>query len=151
MNFPFEVLQVARRNFSGLLRDLSIEQLNHIPDGFNNNILWNYGHIIVTQQLLFYGLSGLPLNIDAELVRKYRKGLKPEGFIDAAEFQTLKAASIELVQQSIADYEKGVFQKFTPYPTSYRVTLNDIDAAVYFNNIHEAMHLGVVMALKKLV
>jgi len=37
----------------------TLEQLNKIPEGFSNNLIWNIGHIIVTQQVLIYKLSNL--------------------------------------------------------------------------------------------
>jgi hypothetical protein len=30
------------------------EQLNTIPEGYNNNLIWNIAHIIVVQQMLVY-------------------------------------------------------------------------------------------------
>ncbi|WP_205896842.1 DinB family protein, partial [Pseudomonas viridiflava] len=42
-----------------LVKDLSIEQLNKIPDGFNNNIIWNIAHLTAAQQNLCYTRSGL--------------------------------------------------------------------------------------------
>jgi hypothetical protein len=151
MKFEFEILEVGRKNFSGLMRNLSIEQMNHTPEGFNNNIIWNYGHVVVTQQLLHYGLSGLPIKMDKAIVDKYRKGAKPTDFIDMEEFKMLKNASIELLQQTFKDYENGVFESFKVYPTSFGITLNNIDDAIHFNNVHENIHLGSIMALKKLV
>jgi len=43
-----------------MIEDFSLEELNKIPEGFNNNIIWNIAHVIATQQALVYGLSGLP-------------------------------------------------------------------------------------------
>jgi len=36
------------------LGGLSEEAYLHMPQGFDNNIAWNLGHIIVTQQSLHY-------------------------------------------------------------------------------------------------
>lgn len=151
MKFQFEVLEAGRKNFSGLMRDLSIEQMNYIPKGFNNNIIWNYGHVVITQQLLYYGLSGLPIKMDNAIVDKYRKGSKPGELIDLEEFKMLKNASIAFCKQTVLDYENGVFEHFKPYPTSFGITLNNIEDTITFNNVHENIHLGSIMALKKLV
>ena len=51
------LLKATRSNIAKLVEGLSIEQLNHIPEGFNNNLAWNIGHILVTQELLIYRLS----------------------------------------------------------------------------------------------
>jgi hypothetical protein len=42
---------------SKFLSGYNLDQLNTIPEGFNNNLIWNIGHIIVSQQLLVYKLS----------------------------------------------------------------------------------------------
>ena len=47
------------------------------------------------------------------------------------------------------DYHKGVFKTYNEYTTSYNVTLNNIEKAIMFNNVHEGLHLGYIMALKK--
>jgi hypothetical protein len=63
---------------SQFLKGYSLAQLNSIPQGHNNNLIWNIAHIIVVQQMLVYKLSGLPMKISDTLVEKYKKGTKPE-------------------------------------------------------------------------
>jgi hypothetical protein len=62
--------------FSILIQGYTLEQLNKVHEGFNNNIIWNIAHVIVTQQILVYKLSGLPMIVTDEMVEKYRKGTK---------------------------------------------------------------------------
>jgi hypothetical protein len=47
------------------------------------------------------------------------------------------------------DYQEGIFRHYVPYKTSYGVELNNIDDAIIFNNIHEGLHLGYMMAMVK--
>jgi hypothetical protein len=35
----------------------TLEQLNKIPEGYNNNLIWNIAHVVVVQQMLVYKLS----------------------------------------------------------------------------------------------
>ena len=51
-----------RKIFHHYLKHFSLEQLNAVPEGFNNNILWNIAHTMVTHQLLMYKRSGLAMN-----------------------------------------------------------------------------------------
>ena len=73
----FEITETSRRLLQHLIEPLTLAQLNKMPDGFNNNIIWNVGHIIVVQQMLVYNLSGLPMQVSADLVSKYKKGTQP--------------------------------------------------------------------------
>ena len=41
-----------RKACKKILDSLSIDQINQIPTGFNNNILWNCAHILAVQQML---------------------------------------------------------------------------------------------------
>ena len=66
--------KASRNMVTKVIEGYTLEQLNKVPAGFNNNIIWNIGHIIVTQQLLVYKLSGLPMIVTDEMVEKYRKG-----------------------------------------------------------------------------
>lgn len=151
LDYQFYVLEKTRTNILKVLESYSIEQLNTIPEGFNNNLIWNFGHVVITQQLLCYGLSGLPLNIPKEIVDKYRKGSKPTDFIDKAEFELLKKWTFELIEKTKIDYANGVFKTYKTYPTSFNVMLNSIEEAISFNNVHEGLHFGSVLAIRKLV
>lgn len=152
-NFQFILKGVrqTRANMLGLMQGLSIEQLNAIPQGFRNNLIWNFGHVIVTQQLLCYSLSGQKPVVDKALIEAYRKGTAPDGFVDEAAYQELQRLSESALIQFETDYAQGLFQTFKLYPTSYGVELSRIEEAFQFNLAHEAMHLGTMMALKKLV
>ena len=80
-----DTILATRKLFIKLIENLSIEQLNKVPEGFNNNIIWNFAHVVVTQQIICYKLSGLPLKIDEKYLPLYSKGTKPEGFADENE------------------------------------------------------------------
>ncbi|MFD0990684.1 DinB family protein [Mariniflexile jejuense] len=148
MHFTLEVLPNTRRFFKKYLENVSLEDLNKIPNGFNNNIIWNIGHIVVTQQLLAYKLSGLPMMITDELVGKYRKDSKPEGNVSQAEVDTLKVLLFSTVEKTREDFENGIFKNYQEYTVSTTGnTLTNIDEAFQFIAFHEGMHLGYVMAL----
>jgi hypothetical protein len=128
---------------------MSLEAVNHIPEGFNNNLIWNFGHIIATQQLLTYSLSGLNPKVEDEVLAAFRKGTKPEKVHTTAELEGLKKLAVTTLDQFEADFEAGLFQTFESYPTSYGVELTNIEEAASFNALHEALHLGYAMALKR--
>ena len=51
----------------------------------------------------------------------------------------------------IEDYNNSIFQNFSEYPTSYNFTLNSVEDAIQFNNVHEGLHFGYIMAIKKAI
>ncbi len=144
-------LRVTRQNILNIAEAFSTEQLNHIPVGYSNNLAWNLGHVLVTQQLLAYRLSGLPGYLSDELIDRYRKGTKPEAVISEVEIATIKEQLLTLVDQTAIDWAEGKFGEYKEYPTSFGVTLRSTVDAMQFNNSHEALHLGYMMAMKKLV
>jgi predicted transcriptional regulator len=151
MDKSIDSIQTTRRVFLKLMDGLSIDALNKIPDGFNNNIAWNFAHIIVSQQLLCYKLAGLPLKIDQSFVSKYSKGTKPETFVDENELAFFKEKSVQFIDELIVDIEDGIFNNYNAYTTSFGVTLTSIEDAVKFLPTHEGLHLGYSMALKRIV
>ena len=151
MEKQFEILRANRLIILNAIENLTIDQLNKIPDGFKNNITWNLNHLLVTQQLLCYRFSGLEVAIDEEMIDNYKKGTEPKGFISKEEFEMIKIQFLLLVDRFIKDFDTAVFREYKPYTTSAKVTLNNIQDAIEFNNFHEGIHLGYILALKKLV
>lgn len=134
-----------------ILKQTPREQLARIPKGFNNNIWWNIAHVVVTQQLLLYALSDLPMGVDEALVKKYRKGSFPEGTLTEEEVQQMERLLLSTLEQAQRDFSEGKFKTFGEYTTSVGVTLRSAEDALAFDVFHEGLHLGVIMSLKKVV
>lgn len=153
MNKIFEVIRASRKALLSLVEDLTTEQLNKIPAGFNNNLAWQMGHLVVSQQILCYKLSNNQLVIDASLVDKYRNGSKPESFISAEEILQLKTYLLDTIDQLEEDLATDKFENYTPYSIStykgYR--LEKIEDAIKFIVSHDGLHYGCSLMMKKFV
>lgn len=151
MNKQFEVLKKSRELVLKKIEGLSIEQLHKIPEGFKNNIAWNVAHLVVTQQLLHYKLSGLNCLASDELIDSYKKGTVPTTTFSMEELEEVKELLIGLPDTLKEDFEAGIFKEYNTYETSTGFVLDSIETAIAFNNLHEGIHLGIIMALTKLV
>lgn len=149
MNYQFDIALKNRTILNTFFENCSLDELNKVPEGFNNNIIWNLAHVIVTQQLLVYGLSGLPMKTNDALVAKYRKGTKVEGNATQQDVDDIKSLLFSTLEQTQKDYEKGVFKSYNTYTTSTNSTMKNVEEAIAFNNFHEGIHLGYILALKR--
>lgn len=151
MTAPLDIQLHNRKLYHRLLNSFNLEQLNTIPKGFNNNIIWNIAHTVVTQQLLMYKLSGLKMHIPSEWVDLFSKGTKPERDITEEEVAAIDAALFSTYEHLITDLAQGVFKDFKPYTTSTKMTLKTIEMTQTFILFHDGLHIGSVLALSKLV
>ncbi len=149
MQQHFDLLHITRENLLSAIEGLSLQTLNEIPKGFNNNIIWNVGHCLIVQQLLYYRLSKLKYYVEPLWIDKYSKGSRPAEAIEQEEVDIIKRQLIESIDWARRDYENKIFETYHTYTTSFNATLTNIEDAIVFNNIHEGLHLGYVMALKK--
>ena len=149
MKTTFTIWETSRNLYLKYLDNYSLEQLNKIPDGFSNNLIWNIAHIIVSQQKLVYVLSGLPMHISQKMLEKYQNGSKPDGKVSQEEVDEIKKLLISLVNQTKSDFENGIFKEFNAYQTKTGFYLGSLDEAIEFNNYHEGIHYGIMMQIKK--
>jgi len=151
MNSVFDVQKTIREILLKILDNHSLEQLNKIPTGFSNNIIWNVAHCVAAQQTLVYKLSGLPTMVSEDFILKYRKGTKPEGDVSQAEVDEIKALLTATLEKTQNDFESGLFVDYNEYTTSMGFTLKNIQGALDFNNYHEGIHTGIIMCIRKFV
>ena len=151
MQKQFETLIESRKLIIKLIENLSIEQLNKIPNGFKNNIVWNVAHLVVTQQLLCYKLSGLDCLVSEEFVANFQKGSIPSYFVSEEEFKEIKKQLLVLPNKLEEDYLNGIFKNYKEYKTSVNITLCSVDDAITFNTFHEGIHFGIILQLLKLI
>ena len=151
MKIQFDILTKTRAIVLHYIKGLSLDQLHVIPEGFTNNIAWNIAHIVVTQQLLHYGLSEKDCLVSDELIAAFKKGTKPTRQFTQEEFDEVLDLFKGLPNTLEEDYEAGIFTEYSAYKTSTGFVIDSMEKAVIFNNFHESLHLGVIMSLNKLV
>ncbi|WP_034042674.1 DinB family protein [Wocania ichthyoenteri] len=152
MDFTFQVINNIRTIFSKIIDENTLEDLNKVPKGFNNNIIWNIAHVVVSEQLLAYKLSGLQSVLSDEMINKYRKDTKPENDVTQDEVNDIKRLLFSTLENTKADYNNNVFKTYNTYTVSTTGnTLNNIDEALQFILTHEGIHYGYVLALLKAI
>jgi len=149
MDWAFDIAIKNRKLLESFIENHTLETLNKVPKGFNNNIIWNIAHTIVTQQLLVYNLSGLPMLLSEEMVAAYRKGTKTEQDLTQDEVNIVKGLLFSTIEKTKEDYDNKIFQSYNEYTVSTKSTLSNVDEAIDFNNFHEGIHLGYILALRK--
>jgi hypothetical protein len=151
MTYQLDSIKKIRAFMLEGIKDLTADQLNKIPEGFNNNIAWNLGHMVAAQQGICYKRAGLTPHISEEFYEQFRSGGKPGEPLSDSEIATIKELMIGTINQLEADYNKQIFGDYTAWTTRYEVEMASIDDAIKFLPFHEGLHLGTITALKKLV
>lgn len=117
---------------------LSEAQYNWIPEGFNNNIIWNMGHLIVVSENLLYKDTPFPRPIHEFDLASFKRGKKPEAMIIQDEIGLIRDA----LQAATSFYRKsaGVNNADADSPQIRGV---DIDFLLF----HERMHYRAINRL----
>ena len=151
MKESIDIMRGARKFLINLIDGISIEKLNEIPAGFNNNLAWNIGHVIANQQILCYRNAGVKPVIEEEIIDKYKTGTRPGGFIVEKEFKVLMQYLLETIDKFEKDSATNMFENYKAFDLkSYPgVRLKNISDAAKFVTFHDGLHVGYSMALKR--
>jgi hypothetical protein len=150
--FVFKYIRRNRELFLELVNSLSIEQLNKIPEGYRNNIAWNFGHIVVSTQLLCYVRPQVDASKEISYRAKYAKDTKPESFIEQEEIDELKKQLVSTIDAIESDLQNGVFKNIKPYSTAtYGHEMHSIEEILTCTLAHDSFHYGYALAQRKLV
>lgn len=152
MNTALEYARILRAKIIEIVQSLSLEQLNIVPPGFNNNIAWHFGHLVVTTPILCYLRSGVQPEKQIPLADKYKVGTRPEGFINQEEINYFHPTILTSLDEIEADYNKGIFKIVAPYTTkTFGVSMDNIDAILECCAVHDALHTGNIITMSRLV
>lgn len=141
--------RLSRQNYLSYLNKYSMDDLNKIPTGFNNNIIWNIGHIVAVFDALCYSLSGNTTYTSAQFIEKYKKGTTPDVNFSEADRTEIANLLISQIDKFEIDSANNIFDNYTEYKTSFQNTLQNIEDALQFNLIHEGIHFGYLMNLNR--
>jgi hypothetical protein len=150
MNEQILRIKKTRESLINVLADISVEAYNKIPSGFNNNIIWNVGHLIAAQQGVCYVRAGVK-PVTEKYFLQYKPETKPEHPVDENEVEEIKETLLSSIDQLEIDYTSHLFTNYPSWTTRYGVEIGSIDDALGFLMYHEGLHTGTIMALKRLV
>ena len=147
----FNTITKSREIYASYLENYTLEQLNTIPNRMANNLIWNIGHIIVSQQRLAYLLSGNISLLSEDFTNKYVNGTVPNGNATQKDVQEIKDLLFSTINQTKKDFEQKKFENFTETQTKIGFLLSNFEEAMLFNIYHEGIHLGFMNKIKRFV
>ncbi|MBM3402907.1 MAG: DinB family protein [Bacteroidetes bacterium] len=151
MKTKLDLIRRIRFNALELVSGLTVQELNRIPEGFNNNIIWNLGHLIAVQEGIFYLRGKLELNIEQEFFNSFKNGSRPERVIHLEEIENIKSLLFSSLDQFESDLKKNAFHDYPLWTTGMGIQINSIEEAINFLPVHEGLHLGHIMAYKRII
>ncbi|MGV8878055.1 MAG: DinB family protein [Sphingobacteriaceae bacterium] len=151
MKKQIEIIRKIRTNLLSVIQGLTTEQLNTVPPGFNNNIIWNLAHLVSSQQGLCYVRPGLPITIEESYYLPYRPDTRPAQLVTANEVAVIKQLLLTSLDKLEADYDVKDFRAYQAVTTRYGIVISSIDDAINLLLFHEGLHMGYIMALKRVV
>jgi len=146
-----ELIRYVRLSSLQLTEQLSADQMNLVPEKMNNNLIWNLGHLVFTQQMLCYGLGGLTPSVDTAYFSEFAPDTTPGRYISAEEILKIRAALVDSLDKLASDIEVDKLQGYKPWELPSGIAIDNIADALATNGIHEGRHFGVVISLAKMV
>jgi hypothetical protein len=150
-NIQFEILKASRIRLSQLMHTLSLQELLTIPKGFNNNILWQIGHCISSQQRHMYMRSGIPVYISEEFMDNFKIGTSPSIWKTNPNVEEVKHLLMYTVDKLENDLKAEIFENYQSFSLPIGIQVNNhleaLQAAIY----HEAEHSGIIFTYLKIL
>lgn len=140
MQKEIEYVSGVRQSVVRAVRYFNNEQMNAIPHGFHNNLIWHLAHMVASQQDFFYVQAGVEIKMDTEMYHNFRIGTRPLRTISDSEVTTIKNLALSSIAQLQMDYEEGMFKNIS--------NLKDILTHFVF---HEGMHMAYILSIRRLI
>ncbi|MGB7998504.1 MAG: DinB family protein [Anaerobacillus sp.] len=147
-----EVLFQQLENFRGYLlnaANVSENEAEIIPKGFNNNIRWNLGHVYTEQYMWIETLINEEVAIPPEFNEWFGWGTSPEDF-------TSETPSLEQMRTLLSGQLSEIKEKYgerleKEFPPTELWEMSTIEQVLLWTNFHEGMHLQKITDIKNVM
>ncbi|WP_018627982.1 DinB family protein [Niabella aurantiaca] len=139
--YALDIIDSIRQKAIALINETSPEELNRIPDGFNNNIIWNFGHLVVSGYGLVFKTTQVDPGLVIPLQDKYRKGSRPGEPVTREEVEELIRLSNTFTQTVKVALEADRFHQITEYITdTFGLPVTTIEDMITTVAAHDTLH-----------
>jgi len=146
----FEQLRFTRVYTLKVLGSVSKEAVDVIPAGFNNNILWNAGHVLGAYEQLLYANTGDAGKLPKEFVDFFKGGTKPGDWqAEPPSYEEIVTLLEQQVEQVISTYEGRLDEIISKEMKLGSFEIKTVRDMISFNIFHEGLHAGLINGLKR--
>lgn len=142
----FQQINLVRQNTLNEMANLTEEQADLVPVGFNNSIRWNLGHIFTVQNGLILQFGGKVTETPVHYFELFAPGTKPADW--SAEVPPLHELK-QLLEEQPAKLKEALAGQLDEQAAKAFKTLTTVGEILNFSIFHEGMHLGAIKGLKK--
>lgn len=145
---------IVREKIRSLVEARSEEELLRVPPGVSNNMLWIYGHVLRSADVLILKPGGVPMNFPEDLHPLFQKGSSPADWTEGRGLRDRIFAAESPCREGLLRFLESAdpgARHPQPYATSMGLTLNNVGDSLRYNLFHESLHLGQLQMYAKLV
>jgi len=150
-HYLFRQIRFVRDSTIRQVTGLPEDQGLRVPQGFNNNVLWNLGHILLVHEKFAFGMIHEKQEIPDEFAALFGRGTKPADWSGALpsleELIQLLDAQADRIERKLASRLNERLEK--PYTSSTGLELSTVEECLSFCLYHEGMHFAVIKAIKQ--
>ncbi|ANH79913.1 hypothetical protein A8C56_02015 [Niabella ginsenosidivorans] len=150
--YIFDIINSTRQKAIAIINETSLGDLNRIPSGFNNNIAWNFGHLVVSGYSLVFRATQADPDFLIPHLDQYRKGTRPETPVTTATIRELIELSNTFTPAVRDAVNSNRFASIAEYTTdTFGVPVTTIEDMITTVALHDAVHCQIIRDYKRIL
>ncbi|WLD93598.1 DinB family protein [Alkalihalobacillus sp. AL-G] len=144
----FKQFELTRGFFLKTIQEVSETTAKVQPDGFNNTIHWQIGHVLTVAEQVMFGFPDNTTHLPTNYTDLFGKGTKPADWKGGV--PAIKDLSIQLTDQldRLQQIPAERFNKTLKEPFFGLETFGEMAG---FALLHEAGHMGQIKAMNRII
>jgi uncharacterized damage-inducible protein DinB len=144
----FKHYELARGKFISNVSDLEEGFAEVQPEGFNNTIRWQVGHVLTVAEQFMFGFPKKSTHLPANYMELFATGTSPAAWQgDVPHLQEL----IVQLQDQIARIKEIPAESFNQRLKTPFLGQETFGELTNFAIFHESIHLGQIQAMKRVI
>lgn len=147
-HFVFKQFEIARGWSLELSESVSKEILTLKPDGFNNSILWQIGHIVTSTEYFFFEIPDNMNHLPAKYYELFGSGTNPNHW--DVDIPTVEELIAQMKEQLVRIQQIPAIRLNETLHTPIH-GFQTIGDCASFSVLHEALHIGKIEEMERVL
>jgi hypothetical protein len=145
-------LHIVREITLHTANSLPEDQINLIPKGFNNSIIWNFGHILIVQEQLAVNFGKIKPQLPSVYLHYFGQHTDPSSWKDAPpRYSDILSFLKSQTKHIIESLGTRIDEKLTKPFNRNGLSMHTIGELLIYSVYHEGVHIGTVNSMVKVI